>query len=364
MGKVLEDVKLLTGPFERLRNVRQPRFAGVYHAKAIRNDTVIVIGAEKLQRSRSAICSVPLLPDQVPVLLPGIPEFDEYAARWERCISSPGRTAVIENPPIRAMFTEFKDWYSRLAKIVKLVAFRPGRQAFLHQARVAREQEDVEAFRKLQHDLIQHWYKYIEDSDKVRIDMNARMSRMLDTDTYPSLQHLEETDYATGEPSTAPQFHRRSLGVLNTEATTEESIPAIVSYMASIPSSDADVEDRYASRRYTSYSNSTSTPSVIHPTAPVPAFVPPFRVCPESPDLDDWDQVLRMYDAAGPGPSTSQRWVSSGVAVEVNEPVDAHNSNFDVKVGGSERAERYELIDERRDSAAYVGKGKGKMVVE
>jgi hypothetical protein len=389
VGKVLEDVKLLTGPFQRLRNVRQPRFTGVYHARAARNDTVVVIGPEKLQRSGVAICSVPLLPDQIPVLLPGIPEFDEYTAKWERCLSSAGRTAVIENPPIRAMFTEFKDWYSRLANIIRNISFRPGRQAFLHRARVAREQEDVEAFRKLRNELIQSWYDYLEQQEKIRNDMNVRMNRMLDADTYPSLQYLEETDCAVGEPSSASQPHHQSPGALSTEVMTQEGIPLTGNRSILIPLPNTDAEARCASSRYTGYPNRTTgqryqaaqhglnkhhmdastsdtipTPSATRPPAlgtAVQSCIEPLQS--QQRPLDDWAKMLACYDAGGPGPSTSQRWVSSGIAVEVNGPVDVYNDGDDARVGEREEEEGAQMVDERRDSGTYVGKGKGKMVV-
>jgi hypothetical protein len=391
VGKVLEDVKVLAGPFERLRNVRQPRFIGVYHAKISRNDAVIVTGSNRLRQPGIAICSVPTFPDQVPVLLPGIPEFDEYAAKWERCISSPGNTAVIENPPIRAMFTEFKDWYSRLAKIVRTVAFRPGRQAYLHRARVAREQEDVETFRKLQNELTQHWYAYLEYEEKLRIDMNSRLSRMLDADKYPTLQYPDEPDYTTGQPSNASQ----SPTTLNTDIMVREGIPMTGnhSFITAMELADAELDfaqfyhnaypqptarrrqSRHRSRRAeqpaststsnpTSTSNSALTSNSASSSAPAPMhdmqLIDPMRPDPLAHSFDDWTQLLARYDAGGPGPSTSQRRVDSGSAVEASRQEDVYSDVADV---GAENAEGGEAqaVNERRDSAAYVGKGKGKM---
>jgi hypothetical protein len=403
LGKLLEDVEVLAGPFERLRNVRQPRFTGVYHAKISRNDAVIVTGSNRLRQPSIAICSVPSFPNQIPVLLPGVPEFDEYASRWERCISSPASTAVIENPPIRAMFTEFKDWYSRLAKIVRTVAFRPGRQAYLHRARVAREQEDVETFRKLQNELTQHWYAHLEYEEKLRIDMNLRLSRMLDADKYPTLQYPDESNYTTGQPSNAAQ----SPTTLNTDIMVREGIPMTGnhSFITAMELADAELDFAHfyhhtytqptARRRQSrhrrraeqaasaSASASTSNPtSASNPTttstsaststsapssAPAPMHVmqsiEPGRPDPLAHSFDDWTRMLARYDAGKAGPSTSQRRVDSSSAVGVSGQETVYSDMADV---GAEDAEggAGQAVDERRDSAAYVGKGKGRMPVD
>lgn len=76
------------------------------------------------------------------------------------------------------------------------------------------------------------------------------------------------------------------------------------------------------------------------------------------------------YDAGGPGPSTQERrgGSSPGMAVAgggINERTHVPGygdvyTNAGAEVGGAE----IQVVDDRRDSAAYVGKGKGKMVVE
>jgi hypothetical protein len=115
-----------------------------------------------------------------------MPDFDAYAADWSRWISSSSSAAVTKKPAIRNMFTAFKDFYTELSAVVPCVTYVRGRQAFLHRARVAREREDVEAFRRLRNDLIQHWYTYLEHEEWKKDDMNKRMSRMLESDIYPS----------------------------------------------------------------------------------------------------------------------------------------------------------------------------------
>jgi hypothetical protein len=273
------------------------------------------------------------------------------------------------------------------------VGFRPGRQAYLHRARVAREQEDVETFRKLQNELIQHWYGYLEYEEKLRKDMDLRMSRMLEADKYPSLQYPDEPDYPTGRPSNASQ----SPTTLNTEVMVREGIPMTGnhSFITAMELADAELDFAHfyhnaypqstARRRQsrhrprhaqqpaststsnpTSASNTTTTSSSAAISAPAPAHVmqpiESMQPAPLSHSFDDWAQMLARYDAGGPGPSTSQRRVESGSAVEATGQEDAYSDVADIGAEDA-RGGAGQAVDERRDSAAYVGKGKGKMAV-
>jgi hypothetical protein len=144
-----------------------------------------------------AICSVPPLPTHTPLLVPGMPDFDAYAASWSRWISSASATALVPKPPIRSMFTAFKDFYTDLSTHVPRVTYVQGRDAYLHRARVARETENVEALRGLRNELIQYWYAYLEGEERKREAMNRRMGNMLDADVYPS-HEWEQTPEARG----------------------------------------------------------------------------------------------------------------------------------------------------------------------
>ncbi|RYN47241.1 hypothetical protein AA0117_g13464 [Alternaria alternata] len=84
--------------------------------------------------------------------------------------------AITEEPPIRKMFTEFRNLYNELANCVPAVTFKSGRHGFLHRARVAREQEDVVAFRGIRNELIDYWKAY----------MDSRLGKLLESDMYPS----------------------------------------------------------------------------------------------------------------------------------------------------------------------------------
>ncbi|KAK7189543.1 hypothetical protein PSPO01_04546 [Paraphaeosphaeria sporulosa] len=197
------NIKTLVGPFERLRNVRQPRFLGVYEGTPqtnfmislpvtghttmapVQNSSMTVPGSSH-GRPSTPLCSVPQLPTKVPLSICTEPEFVEYRTNWERWIASAFATSLLSKTPIRAMFTELKEFYTRLAATVPDVTARNGRHAFLHRARVAREQEDVEAFRHLRNELITYWEAYLEQEERKKDDMNRRLSRMLDVDVYPA----------------------------------------------------------------------------------------------------------------------------------------------------------------------------------
>ncbi|KAH7079360.1 hypothetical protein BKA63DRAFT_532004 [Paraphoma chrysanthemicola] len=203
--QILANTKLILGPFERLRNVRQPQILGIFTGRPIHNTMLTVQRPPRTMGSLAPICSVPMLPAGAPAMMPGLPDFDAYVADWARWISSSSSSPVTSKPPIRAMFTEFKDFYSKLSSVVPDVTFRGGRHAFLHRARVAREQEDIESFRHLRNELIQYWYAYLDQEERKKNDMNARLSRMLDTDIYPSHEWEEppKQSKATRRCSTA-----------------------------------------------------------------------------------------------------------------------------------------------------------------
>ena len=211
------NIKTLMGPFERLRNVRQPRLLGVYEGTPQTNFmislpvpsqviTLMPVHGTVLTRPATPLCSVPQLPTKVPMAICGHAIFTEYRSDWERWISSASTASLVGKPPIRAMFTELKEFYTRLAATVPDVTARNGRHAFLHRARVAREQENVEAFRHLRNELINYWEAYLEQEERKKDDMNRRLSRMLEADVYPSVWDEEHTCVASRSnsvPSTA-----------------------------------------------------------------------------------------------------------------------------------------------------------------
>ena len=168
--ELLENSKCLVGPFERLRNVRQPRFSGVYEAAPnVLNHMVLTFPQASSNPTQvpppDAVpyCSVPQLSTQK-VLLDHLTRnagFDSYKEQWERWLSQKSTVSLCRKPPIRAMFTEFKQFYTSLSLVVPDVTARVGKHAFLHRARVAREKEDVEGFRHLRNELIEYWYAYL-----------------------------------------------------------------------------------------------------------------------------------------------------------------------------------------------------------
>jgi hypothetical protein len=125
------------------------------------------------------------------------------------------------------MFTEFKNFYSKLSSVVPDVTFRGGRHAFLHRARVAREQEDIESFRHLRNELIQYWYAYIDQEERKKNDMNARLSKMLDTDIYPSHEREDppQRPQDTRRCSSATAGSAKSPILLDTATMAKEGIP-------------------------------------------------------------------------------------------------------------------------------------------
>jgi hypothetical protein len=188
--QILANARLLVSPFERLRNVRQASLGGVFEGKPDNNSMYSVarggVNIVDAQPGSYAICSVPSIPINNLVLAPGIPPLNTYAAHWRRWISATGSTPMTEDPQIRRMFTEFKDFYTHLSGIVREVTYRNGRHTFLHRARVAREQEDVIAFREIRSELIQYWEMYLAREEQKKKDMDQRLGNLLSSDSYPS----------------------------------------------------------------------------------------------------------------------------------------------------------------------------------
>jgi hypothetical protein len=137
--------------------------------------------------------NAPASPNMRPILGPGSAIFDTFAKDWEHRIASHGPSRILVRPPITSMFTEFKSFHNKLAQIVPAVLHQRGRKDLLHQARVAREQEDIAAFRALRLELMQHWYHYMEQQESLRNKMNASLSRMFDADTYSQREQQTPT---------------------------------------------------------------------------------------------------------------------------------------------------------------------------
>lgn len=254
------NIKTLVGPFERLRNVRQPRLQGVYEGTPQQNFMIslpifsrlanvgITALTEPCHQSRlpTPLCSVPQLLAGQLLSVSTRPSFTKYRSNWERWISTASSGSLVRKSPIRDMFTELKEFYTKLAVTVPDVTARNGRHAFLHRARVAREQEDVEAFRHLRNELIAYWEFYLEQEERKKEDMNNRMSRMLDVDIYP--ENFGEDCGAVGGFSSvigsAPGSSEQSPITLDADSMQREGIPMQGNEMTPLGSRARELQSR------------------------------------------------------------------------------------------------------------------------
>ncbi|CAN9172309.1 unnamed protein product [Alternaria alternata] len=225
--EILSNAKLLFSPFERLRNVRQPSIGGVFDGRPNNNSVYSVIpGTSQIYSAPTGhyenCCSVPSMPTNKPMLVAGMPAFDAYAAEWKHQISSESSNAITEEPPIRKMFTEFRNFYSELATYVPDVTFRNGRHTFLHRARVAREQEDVVAFRGIRNELIHYWEAYKADEERKKREMDKRLGKLLESDMYPS---HEWEDASPTRPQSPFGQTAQSPMLLDPDRMAQEGIP-------------------------------------------------------------------------------------------------------------------------------------------
>lgn len=234
---LLANFKAIFGPFERLRNVNQPRFRGIYEGTPQYNNIITLplhpppppsplsrVGPRHLSRV-GALCSVPQLPTTNPLRVADDQAFEDYRLEWERSISLKSSISLVRKPAIRTMFTEFKEFYTKLSTITPEVTARTGKHAFLHRARVAREQENVTAFRLLRNELIEYWYTYLEQVERRKEDMDARLSRMLDADTYPGPQDETPGSRRGSGSTSAPSSSVQSPVILDKDTMDKEGIP-------------------------------------------------------------------------------------------------------------------------------------------
>ncbi|KAG9378838.1 hypothetical protein A1F94_010607 [Pyrenophora tritici-repentis] len=187
--QIFSNSRLLFEPFERLRNVRQVSLGGVFQGRPEDNSMLLVSPHSPYTRGlpdRLETCSVPSLPTNDPILVAGMPAFDAYVSEWKRKISSKSSTAVTEEPPIRRMFAEFRNFYTQLSSYVPDVMYRSGKHTFLHRARVAREKEDVIVFRDIQNELVHYWTAYLLNEEDRKRKMNTILENLLKSDKYPS----------------------------------------------------------------------------------------------------------------------------------------------------------------------------------
>lgn len=169
------------------------------------------------------LCSVPSLPTNEPVLLPGMPELDVYAARWSNLISAESSANVTQEPMIRKMFTEFRNFYTELSTQVPDITLKTGRHTFLHRARVAREQEDVIAFRAIRKELLEYWDRYLEGQERKKRTMEARIAKFMQSDTYPS--HIWEDTSATQQESSLSAQDPHPPIILDSDVIARDGIP-------------------------------------------------------------------------------------------------------------------------------------------
>ncbi|KAF2792289.1 hypothetical protein K505DRAFT_326280 [Melanomma pulvis-pyrius CBS 109.77] len=224
--QLLANTKCLVGPFERLRNVRQPKLCGVFNGLIRANFMVNVPSSpgtggnadRSLPKDKFSLCSVPRLPTHIVLMGPGDPEFDAYKKEWEGWAGKTAET-LPRKPPIRAMFTDFKQFYTRLSALVPDVMQRHGKKAFLHRARVARENENVEAFRHLRNELIEYWYLHLEQEEQKKNLMSLLLGRMLDSDIYPS----DEADSISPRGSSSTSSKCMAVGKFPTQSNLEKN---------------------------------------------------------------------------------------------------------------------------------------------
>ncbi|XPS93953.1 hypothetical protein M3J09_003279 [Ascochyta lentis] len=201
---VLSITKLLVGPFERLRCVRKPRLM-----RAFCGDALAELYAQRHRpyNDKRNRCITPTPPDLQPTISSGMPAFDSYAAYWNRQLAPEAPSKILSKSPMTHLFMEFRAFQNCLLNIIPRVIESHSR-GYLHRARVAREHENIAAFRAVKAELVQHWHDYLAQQELQRAEVNTFLLRMTNADVYPN---EESTSVTTRLGSAAPLYRHTHL---------------------------------------------------------------------------------------------------------------------------------------------------------
>lgn len=186
------NTKLLIGPLERLRCVRNPRLIGVFRGEG---PSEVYAHRHRALNDINNRCITPPTLDPMPVLGPGMPTFDSLASEWERCLALEAPSNILPKTPMTKLFVEFKALHNKLSTLIPL-AVRHRRYCYLHRARVAREHEDVASFRAVAAQLLQQWHHRLWQLEQEKLEVNAALQRVVDADTFSR----EDIDAPATEP--------------------------------------------------------------------------------------------------------------------------------------------------------------------
>jgi hypothetical protein len=112
--------------------------------------------------------------------------FDALAKEWEHCVAAEAPSVILPKSTMYKLFVEFKALHEKLAKAVPSIALS-GQRLLLHPARIAREQEDIVAFRKQFERLVSIPGTLIRHGD-LRREVESAVQRMTEM-----MAHLEDT---------------------------------------------------------------------------------------------------------------------------------------------------------------------------
>lgn len=177
---VLADIEMLVEPFKRLRCVKRALLMGIFQHEAFVNRY-----CRHRQPHNHCLnnCIPPPPPDPVPIVVPGVLDFDNIATPWEQTLALEAPTNIIPASPLTKLFVEFKEFHNKVTAVMPHIV-RVGRQCFLHRARVARENEDIAEFRSVVAQTMAAWRHHVQLQDAQRYEVHRAMWRMMDADTY------------------------------------------------------------------------------------------------------------------------------------------------------------------------------------
>ena len=163
---MIAKIKLVMGPLNRLRCIPKPRLSGIYQPCSRK---FLLVNEHSIRAEVSR-----LSPD----------DFDALAKEWEHCVGAEAPFRVLPKSPMYKLFMEFKALHEKLAKVIPHMGLG-GQRLLLHPARVAREREDIRAFR-YQFEQLMLLPDVIIGHDDLRREVESAAQRMTEM-----MAHLE-----------------------------------------------------------------------------------------------------------------------------------------------------------------------------
>ncbi|KAF2837836.1 hypothetical protein M501DRAFT_936896, partial [Patellaria atrata CBS 101060] len=181
--QLITNAKILLEPFLKLRQVGHPCLRDIGRvsiSSPARYQSKTTVFAPRINYGTNYMprCVVPYIPSTA---IEDI-TWQNYQQDWEKCLQS--NTPTPARSPMYRMFMEMKKFYKELTGSLTGLS-KGGRDDWLHRARVAREQDDLQGFYDVRKEMVDTWQLYLEGEEAKKNILTNALSKMLDGDPAP-----------------------------------------------------------------------------------------------------------------------------------------------------------------------------------